>query len=232
MRRAVRHENGDLLTDLEWKAIRQSAALIARTHFMSLDRSGFGAAGRSRKKAYYKRYFNDVWIRAIRELERVAPLLSLCAGTWKADMTLGSVISDDRISELPSPPPTNIAPPSLAATPSSIGSHSHVAPHSSSTSRSAAPSRASTPSSLTRPSHAPPSPRRASFKSSKAPPRVSSTAVQPPPEPQPASKATGSKAKRKRDASPLPRNDKKSKSSAIATGSGAGACQIFIFELS
>jgi hypothetical protein len=160
--------------------------------------------GEAAKKTFYRHFFSDEWTRAVMELECVAPLLSLCAGTWKAELTLGSALHDSRPLNLPSLAPTNMMPPH--STPSNIAPHSRSAPRSSSIPRSSWPP---TPSHLAGPSHAPPSPHHASFKLSQVPaptqPHVPSGAMQPPPEPQPANK--GSKGKHKRDASLLPQSD-------------------------
>jgi hypothetical protein len=114
---AARHRNGNLLMDSEWKVIRQSAISIIRAHLLSIDTSGFAAVGRPRKKTFYRHFFSDEWTQAVMELEHVAPLLSLCAGTWKAELTLGSVLHDSHPPDLPSPAPTNMTPPH--STPSS-----------------------------------------------------------------------------------------------------------------
>jgi hypothetical protein len=52
----------------------------------------------------------------ILELEKMAPHVSICAGAWKADAILGSVLPNDQTLALdlpPSLPPSQLVPPSL-----------------------------------------------------------------------------------------------------------------------
>ena len=112
MQHVVRHENGDMVTNTEWKAIWQSAVLIACTHLYPLILNS--QTKQMHKKMHFKQYFEMEWAVALRELKSLAPLLSLCAGEYKANHTLGRVLHDDA-----SPP---AAPPvSCASTPSSLG---------------------------------------------------------------------------------------------------------------
>ena len=71
---AIHHENGDVITDAEWKAIRQSATLVARTHLFPLSRVSQTGAKQTRKKMYFKWYFSLEWAAALRELESLAPV--------------------------------------------------------------------------------------------------------------------------------------------------------------
>jgi hypothetical protein len=89
-------------------------------------------ADRPKKKKFYKLYFLKEWIQALQELKVLAPLISLCSGEWKADLTLENVLQDEPSTRSEPPPPE---PPPLSSTPSSVGlSHigfsSHVS-HSS-----------------------------------------------------------------------------------------------------
>lgn len=208
MRRAIRHEDGSMITDSQWKAIRESATIVARTH---LDHLKTPVAARpSRKKSFFKQYFLKEWVLALRELETMAPLLSLCSPAWKADQTLGSVLQqDDAMSE----------PPSRASTPSSIAPASRVLPSSNlGSSRIGPPSSVAPSSSDLRSSSHARSNRRVSFKSLQA----ASGAEQPPPDPAPASKATGPKAKRRRDPSPAARTGKRTKGDEPTSSVSAG----------
>ena len=95
MRRAIRHEDGTILTDGQWKAIQRTAMLVARTRLQPLILTAQPGATQLRKKMYFKRYFSTEWAAALRELESLAPLLSLCAEEYKADHTLGAVLHDE-----------------------------------------------------------------------------------------------------------------------------------------
>ena len=209
MRRAIRHENGNVITDAEWKAIRQSATLVARTHLFPLSRVSQTGAKQTRKKMYFKRYFSLEWAAALRELESLAPLLSLCFGEYKADHTLGGVLHDETSPRAappvsrastpsslgPSRPPARIGPPRRAPPRGTPASTLDLPPPSNSPRH--APPRGSPASSLadlppsTAPSSTvgrhPPSPRRVALKSSQRDPK-------PPP--------TVAKGKRRREPSP------------------------------
>ena len=210
MHRSLRYPNGHIISELDWKSIREATIHIARKHLVPLDSlAPHVGTGQRRKKTLYKRQFLSKWDKAMRELKKMAPLLSYCAGSWKADMVLGSVLQDDRLSEpLPSPAPSHraashSATPSVAPPPCSAsrrGSHhSHTALSRASTPSGAPTSRASQMSPPTGPT---------------------SSASQQPPSPS-VRKAGGSKAKRKRELSPAPHDGKKAKSTENVSSSGA-----------
>jgi hypothetical protein len=206
-----------MLEELEWKAIRQSALIVARTHLYCLKTSAPQAAGRVRKKSYYKRFFLNEWVQALRTLEGLAPLVSLCAGEWKADMTLGTVLQDEPSCSVPLVPSPSV-PLSHSSTPSSVGPASRgPASHGSPASHTAPASSISTSSSVARSHH--PLPRHVALKSSQ---RVSKQA-QPPPEPVPASTSAGPKGKRRHDPSPTPRTRKRARSDEDAVSSAPSA---------
>ena len=136
MKHTIRHDDGRHISDDKWKAIRQSAILVARTFLDPLDPQGILSAGQPRKIFFYKNNFQNRWNRALSKLEVVAPLMSFCAGTWKADLTLGSVLQDTTLSKNPAP-----GPPSRSSTPSSLApsrirsTSSHMPPPSTGPSR-------------------------------------------------------------------------------------------------
>ncbi|KAH9159214.1 hypothetical protein EDB89DRAFT_2084379 [Lactarius sanguifluus] len=167
MLHTICRKDGTLVSDDDWKAMRQSAVLIARTHIQPLDvtpyykyfteqveksnakgakKSGKKKPGESTtqqakvKKTFYKRFFFKEWFAALQELETAVPLMSLCAGYWKADMTLGSVLPDIRV-DLPTPTTSHVGTPSRATTPSNASR----APHSQSSMPPPARSQSSRP---------------------------------------------------------------------------------------
>ena len=76
-------------------------------------------------KKFYQTHFANEWIQAMQELDAIAPLTSYCASTYKADLTLGSILQDH-----PHPNSALAYPsPSCSLTPSSLTA-SHVAPSS------------------------------------------------------------------------------------------------------
>jgi hypothetical protein len=134
MRHAIQHKDGMHISDEEWKMIHQSATIIAHSILGLLDPQGLlAAAGQPRKKSFFKHHFLSKWIQAMNWLEAVAPLTSFCASTWKADLTLGSIL--DVLSSR-SAPPSQTAPPSRSSsTPSSVIPSSNMAPPSTVPSR-------------------------------------------------------------------------------------------------
>ncbi|KAH9007649.1 hypothetical protein EDB85DRAFT_2165368 [Lactarius pseudohatsudake] len=167
MLRTIRREDGTLVSDNDWKAMRQSAILIVRTRIQPLDvtpyykyfteqveksnakgakKSGKKKPGESTtqqakvKKMFYKRFFFKEWFMALQELESAVPLMLLCAGYWKADMTLGSVLPDIHV-DLPTPATSDVGTSSRAATPSNASR----APHSQSSMPPPARSQSSRP---------------------------------------------------------------------------------------
>ena len=205
MRDIIRHEDRRCLTTEEWKAIRQSAVTVVRTCLETLSTRHLpsSAANVPRKKNFYRRYFLKEWSQALRELELLAPLLTLCAGVWKADKTIGTVLQDSKSGpQEPSRPPSRASSvtsslsraasrastPGLAPPSSTIGS-SRGAPSSTLASSRAAPSSCQSR----------PSPHRVILNKSSVRPRPVSGAA----EPASANKGAASKGKRRHEPSPL-----------------------------
>ncbi|KAH9011606.1 hypothetical protein EDB85DRAFT_2159789 [Lactarius pseudohatsudake] len=118
------------------------------------------------KKTLYKHFFFKEWFAALQELKSAVPLMSLCAGYWKANMTLGSVLPDIHV-DLPTPATSHVGTSSCAATPSNASR----APHSQSSVPPPACSQSSRP---------PPAPRS---QLSMPPPAPRSQSSMPPPTP-------------------------------------------------
>jgi hypothetical protein len=146
MRQVIRHDDGRLITTAEWATIRNSAVMIAFTHFgrLSTNHLPLSTPITPRKKMFFKCFFLNEWLQAVRALELAAPLLSLCARVWKGDRMLGCVLQDKKLVLLQ--PPSR---PAFCA--SSVTSSFVCAPSHASTSGHTPPSRASTSG------HAPPS---------------------------------------------------------------------------
>ncbi|KAH9014933.1 hypothetical protein EDB84DRAFT_1567932 [Lactarius hengduanensis] len=220
--------------DDDWKAMRQSAILIVRTCIQPLNvtpyykyfteqvkksnAKGAKKSGKKKpresttqqakvKKTFYKRFFFKEWFAALQELESAVPLMSLCAGYWKADMTLRSVLPDIRV-DLPTPATSHSSRPPPA--PRSQSSMPPPAPHV----RSSVPSRTTRPRTwpvasgpATSPSPCPTpsdSSRAAASRSEPSARRDSSKAPQPSASCAPPAKKARTKGKRKRDPSPPP----------------------------
>jgi hypothetical protein len=220
MHHYICYEDSTIILETDWKSIHEAAIHIAHTHLVSLTSSGHVSEGQWHKKMFYKHQFPVQWDNAMRELEKMAPLLSLCASLWKADMVLRSVLQDKWLSEpLPSLAALHFIPSSRSATPS-VSTLPYSAPHHGSLrSHPCVSSCASTPSG------APTS------QASQPPPPTLSTSQQPPsPSARKAvsSKATSSKAKCKHEPSPTLRDGKKVKSTedTVSSGVKSGKVQI------
>jgi hypothetical protein len=110
------HVNGTILSKEEWKVICQSTFLVAHTHLQPLTQTSQPGANQSCKKMYFKCFFSKEWAETLWKLEPLAPLLSLCAGEYKAYHTLGAVLHNGVFQ------PKHDAPSvSHASTPSSLG---------------------------------------------------------------------------------------------------------------
>ena len=210
MRHCIHHPDSRMILDSEWKSIREAACIISHTRIESIDTSTRLTLGKRRKKKFYKLHFPLEWDTALQELERMAPLLSLCAMSWKADQVLGSVLPDEASpSDIPLTPVLSQPPPHLHNQSVAPPSHSTPSRH-----RDAHPglSQAFTPSvaPISRASQA------SSHSNYLPPPRTPQH--EPPP---PASKVI-SKVKHQHDPSPAPPNPKKTKRVAEAP-SGPGA---------
>ncbi|KAH9168216.1 hypothetical protein EDB89DRAFT_2074157 [Lactarius sanguifluus] len=219
MQRAVQHEDGVMISELEWKDIRQSAAIIACSHVEPLKQHPCAVVSKMHKKGFIKNTFPDVWYEALIVLERSAPSLSLCALNWKADMVLGAVLDKSSDPVPPSRPLTPSLVTSSRPPPSSLVTFSHTSASCTSA------SHPSTPSSVTPPRPSQLSPRRTSFKSPHPQPRALSGPVQSPQEPKPAGKASP-QAKRRRDPSPSWQNRKRSKVGKGASGTSVGSSAV------
>jgi hypothetical protein len=220
MHRSICYEDGTIILETDWKSICEAAVHIARTHLVSLTSSGHVSEGQQHKKMFYKHQFPVQWDNTMRELEKMAPLLSLCAGSWKADMVLGSVLQDKRLLEpLPSPAASHFIPSSCSVTPS-VSTLLYSTPcRGSLRSRPHVWSRASTPSG-------------APTSQASQPPPPTLSASQQPPSPSAckatSSKAASSKAKCKHEPSPTLRDGKKAKSTEDTVSSGARSGKVQI----
>jgi hypothetical protein len=113
MDRVIRHEDGRMISSMEYSAIKTSARMIRyelRRLPVPHERRLKGIQRRT--KTYYRSFHPNEWKEAIRKLEELQPLLALCTSNWKADHVLGNALlaatddSDvDRDSDSSAPPP-------------------------------------------------------------------------------------------------------------------------------
>ncbi|KAN0135766.1 hypothetical protein V8E53_006406 [Lactarius tabidus] len=95
MCKVIHHEDGSMLTKVERKAVHQSALIVACSNLASLPHTVQLMDNQPHKKIFFKHFFLTDWVKALCKLESLAPLLSLCAGKYKANMTLSMVLQDN-----------------------------------------------------------------------------------------------------------------------------------------
>ena len=85
----IRHADGKQITQAEW------AAIIAVVKYVEYDllvransRDPNGKLYRRADFSFYKWYHRQEWNAAVEKLEKVCPILGLCAHHWKAEMVL------------------------------------------------------------------------------------------------------------------------------------------------
>ena len=118
MDKCIRHSDGTMVTAGEWNNIKTSARMI-RHELRRLplpNDSRLKAKSKDtikKSKTYYRTYHPTAWMDAIHKLEKMQPLLALCAPHWKADHVLGNSLLaaldnsvDDPSDEEPSKPPS------------------------------------------------------------------------------------------------------------------------------
>jgi hypothetical protein len=92
MERAIRHDDGTMVTASEWAAIKASARMV-KADLLSLPPSrDRRAKDRAKSKVYFRTYFRKEWDAAVARMESLQPLLALCASHWKAEHVLGNTL--------------------------------------------------------------------------------------------------------------------------------------------
>jgi hypothetical protein len=84
MFRALRHNNGDPITKGEWKAVIASANLVVH----DLTKLSADCACTRSMTHFREKHYAD-WQLAIEKIEQLQPLLTTCAGHWKASHVIG-----------------------------------------------------------------------------------------------------------------------------------------------
>lgn len=91
MHTAIRHDDGALISDGVYDAIKRSSRTVAHS-LVELELKGRNA-GRPKTKQLYKQFFHEEWSAAITRLEELQPLLQLCAAHWKSEHVLGASLT-------------------------------------------------------------------------------------------------------------------------------------------
>ncbi|SRR6266702_349136 len=94
MHQAIHLANGTGISQSQWKLIQASTCAITYSNLTSLFSTDPCTGNWVHKKIYFKTFFTKEWEVALLKLKATTPLLTLCAGNWKADMTLSTVLSD------------------------------------------------------------------------------------------------------------------------------------------
>jgi hypothetical protein len=94
MDKALRHEDGSLISAATWQGIRMSAKSAISSYL-----KGLGSSTEELKKTYYCNNHRTAWNKAIQFLEAARPLVGLCANHWKAEHVLSDTLDSERISK-------------------------------------------------------------------------------------------------------------------------------------
>jgi hypothetical protein len=92
MEKALRHDDGTMITSSEWSAIKVSARAVKADLLSLPPPRDQRAKDQSRTKVYFRTYFRREWDSAVAKLESYQPLLALCSSHWKADHVLGNTL--------------------------------------------------------------------------------------------------------------------------------------------
>ena len=91
MEKALRNEDGSMISHASWDVIKRSAKSAIGTYLRKLDADEV-------TKRYFRTHHTKEWNNAIAFLEKARPLVGLCAGHWKAEHVLGIVLTAERSS--------------------------------------------------------------------------------------------------------------------------------------
>ena len=91
MEKALRNEDGTMISHASWDVIRLSAKTAIGIHLRHLK------ANQS-KKSYFRTNHTKEWNNAIAFLEVARPLVGMCAGHWKAEHIIGGILTGERTS--------------------------------------------------------------------------------------------------------------------------------------
>ncbi|KAF8809870.1 hypothetical protein BYT27DRAFT_7093271, partial [Phlegmacium glaucopus] len=91
MERALRNEDGSMVSHVSWEIIKVSAKSAIGTYLRKLDVDAV-------TKKHFRTHHTKEWNNAIAFLEKARPLVGLCAGHWKAEHVLGTVLTSERSS--------------------------------------------------------------------------------------------------------------------------------------
>ncbi|KIL64668.1 hypothetical protein M378DRAFT_11249 [Amanita muscaria Koide BX008] len=100
----IRHPDGSVIDESTYAMVRSSARNVAMTLLLPLVNKRQELKGKTGKnspgtKSFFRTFFHNEWIDAILQLEELQPLLTYCAGHWKAEAVLQNMLDSLRTKE-------------------------------------------------------------------------------------------------------------------------------------
>ncbi|KAM6490803.1 hypothetical protein JOM56_013766 [Amanita muscaria] len=100
----VRHPDGSVIDESTYAMVHSSARNVAMTLLLPLVNKWQELKGKTGKnspgtKSFFRTFFHNEWIDAILQLEELQPLLTYCAGHWKAEAVLQNMLDSLRTKE-------------------------------------------------------------------------------------------------------------------------------------
>ena len=96
MDQVIRHEDGSLISTLEWNTIMASACLIKHKLRLISTPTDRRAQSQPKTKVYYRTFHTQEWMHAVQHLEEEQLLLKLCTSHWKAEHVLNISLMNGR----------------------------------------------------------------------------------------------------------------------------------------
>ena len=94
MDKCIRNSQGETISTSEYGAIKGTARMLVAVHLVPLGNPADPAARtKTKTKTYYKKYFLQNFRDVLDKLEAQEPLLTLCAGRWKAEHIVGNCLT-------------------------------------------------------------------------------------------------------------------------------------------
>jgi len=89
MEKALRNEDGTMISHAAWVLIKDTARRAIGTHLTKLNAEKLS-------KKHFRTHHTVAWSKAIAFLEVARPLVGLCAGHWKAEHVISTMLTADR----------------------------------------------------------------------------------------------------------------------------------------
>lgn len=99
MKHCIRHEDGSEITHEEWRDIRRSARFAIGRFLNSKVIGAQPLIPHDNRKSFFREHHSNEWLGACYALESAHKIVSLCAGNWKAEHILSSLLTSKRSAE-------------------------------------------------------------------------------------------------------------------------------------